>query len=204
MELCKKKQKKVEYKDFEDFEPGDAYCYLDLKRESGLFVAFSVGKWIQIICDEMYVLVAKRTQLPTYYNKISFCSDGNEQNENSILKFYNKDCVNYGQVIKDKEKQKVIGFHKRKVIGNISFEQINITKVDGFCSYLRARIGCFVRKTRNFAKRRTQIKNLLHITQTNYDFIETKNGITPAILEGLQTKPMTWNDIFNIRLSINI
>ncbi|MBU0629211.1 MAG: hypothetical protein KKC75_08545 [Nanoarchaeota archaeon] len=149
-------------------------------------------------------MAAKRTQQPTYYSKISFCSDGNEQNENSILKFYNKDCINYGQVIKDKEKQKIIGAHKRKVIGNLPFDQISITNIDGFCSYLRARIGCFVRKTRNFAKRRKQIKNLLHITQTNFDFIEAKNGITSAMLEGLQSKPMTWNDVFNIRLSINI
>ena len=81
-------------------------------------MAFSVGKWIQPICDELYELIVKRTQQPSYKNKISFCTDGNEQNENAIVKFFNKDCVNYGQVIKDKEKQIVYGIHKRKILGN--------------------------------------------------------------------------------------
>ena len=107
-------------------------------------------------------------------------------------------------MIKDKEEQKVIGIHKRKVIGNISFDKIAINNVDGFCSKLRARAGCFVRKTRNFAKRRKQIINLLHITQTNHNFIESKNGKTPAMKENLTKKIWSWNDVFNLILSIKI
>ena len=76
--------------------------------------------------------------------------------------------------------------------------------VDGFCSKLRARVGCFVRKTRNFAKRRKQITNLLHITQTNHNFIEFVNGITPAMKENLTKKIWSWNDVFSVRLSIKI
>ena len=144
------------------------------------------------------------TQQPTYYNKINFCSDGNEQNENALLEFFNKDCINYGQVIKEKEKQIVYGTHKRKVIGNLNYNEIRINNIDGFCSKLRARVGCFVRETRNFAKKRKQIINLLHITQTNHNFIEARSGITPGMKEGLIDKILTWNDIFNVRLSIKI
>ena len=194
----------MECKYTKDFEQGDAYAFLAYKRETDFFEAFSVGKWIQDTCDELYELIAKRTQQPTYYNKINFCTDGNEQNENAIPKFFNKDCVNYGQVIKDKEEQKVIGIHKRKIIGNISFDKIAINNVDGFCSKLRARAGCFVRKTRNFAKKRKQIKNILHITQTNHNFIESAKGTTPAMKEGLTKRILSWNDIFNKRLSISI
>jgi hypothetical protein len=86
----------------------------------------------------------------------------------------------------------------------MDYEEIAINNMDGFCSYLRARGGCFVRKTRNFAKRRKQIINLLHITQTNYNFIEAKNKETPAMRERLTHKVGTWNDIFNMRLSIKI
>ena len=106
----------MELKYTQDFEPGDAYSFLAYKRETDFFEAFSVGKWIQNTCDELYELIAKRTKQPTYYNKINFCTDGNEQNENAIPKFFNKDCVNYGQVIKDKERQIVYGIHKRKII----------------------------------------------------------------------------------------
>ena len=152
----------------------------------------------------MYGLVAKRTQQPSSKNKIIFCSDGNDQNNTALLRFFNKNCVAYGQVIKAKDDNgKIIGRFTRKVIGNLSHDQIAINNIDGFCSYLRARIGCFVRKTRNFAKKRKQIVSLLHITQTNHNFIEVKRGATPAMLEGLMNKPLTWKDVFNMRLSIN-
>ena len=168
-----------------------------------MFVAFAVGKWIQETCNELYEKIAERTQQPTYYNKISFCTDANEQNENALLEFFSKDCINYGQVIKDKEKQIIFGIHKRKVFGNLPFDEIAINNVDGFCSKLRARAGCFVRKTRNFAKKRKQIRSLLYITQTNHNFVESVNSMTPAIKEGLTKKVWSWNDIFNERLSIN-
>jgi len=112
--------------------------------------------------------------------------------------------VNYGQVIKDKVQQKIIGSHKRKIFGNISFSDIKINKIDGFCSKLRARAGCFVRKTRNFAKKRKQIQNVLQIVQTNHNFIESKKGETPGMREGLTKKIWSWNDVFNQRLSINV
>src|SRR3989338_2844396 len=124
--------------------------------------------------------------------------------ENAIPKFFNKECVNYGQVIKDKEKQIVFGTHRRKVIGNMSYDKIAINNIDGFCYKLRARVGCFVRETRNFAKKRRQINNLLHITQTNHNFIEAVKGKTPAMREGLVQRKLSWNDVFDVRLSIKI
>ena len=86
----------------------------------------------------------------------------------------------------------------------MNYDKIKINNVDGLCSKLRARVGCFVRETRNFAKKRKQICNLLHITQTNHNFIEAKNQITPGMKEGLTNKVLSWNDIFNVRLSIKI
>jgi len=156
------------------------------------------------VCDELYELIAKRTQQPTYKNKICFCTDANKQNENAILQFFNKDSVHYGQVIKDKEQQIIYGTHKRKILGNLSYDEIRINNIDGFCSKIRARIGCFVRKTRSFPKKRRQIADLLHITQTNHNLIEEKNGETPAIKEGLTNKIWSWNDVFNARLPIRI
>ena len=167
-------------------------------------MAFSVGKWVQEVCDELYEQISKRTQQPTYKNRIGFCTDGNEQNENAILSFFNKDCVNYGQVIKDKEKQIIFGHHTRKVIGNMNYNEIKINNIDGFCSKIRARVGCFVRRTRNFPKKRKQIADLLYIIQANHNLIEAKNGETPAMRERLTSKVWTWNNIFNVKLSIKI
>lgn len=112
--------------------------------------------------------------------------------------------MDYGQVVKVRENQKVVAIFKRKVLGNISFDEIAINNIDGFCSYLRARVGFFVRKTRNFAKKRKLVRNLLHIIQANHNLIEANNGTTPMIKEGLADKVWSWNDIFNVRLSVNI
>lgn len=112
--------------------------------------------------------------------------------------------MNYGRVKKIRQKQIVIGLYKEKIFGNMSYEKIRINNVDAFCSKLRARAGCFVRKTRNFAKRRKQISNILNITQVNHNFIEAKNKITPAMKENLIDKKLDWDTIFNMRLSFKV
>ncbi len=99
---------------------------------------------------------------------------------------------------------KIIGRVARSIIGSMPHDKIGMNNIDGFCSKLRARVGCFVRKTRNFAKRRNQITNLLYITQTNHNFIEADCGVTPAMREKLTNKIWSWSDILNMRLSINI
>lgn len=195
-------EEQVKY--FPNHETGDAYAYLDIKRETNFFVAFAVGKWIQPTCDEFYHTIAKRTAQPDYKHRISFCTDGNDQSINAIPKHFHKDSVRYGRVIKDKCGQMVIGAHQEKVFGNMDYSDISINNVDGFCSKLRARAGCFVRKTRNFAKRRKHINNVLHITQTNHNFINDNEKETPAMREGLLKRKLEWHDIFNVRTSFII
>ena len=87
------------------------------------------------------------------------------------------------------------------ILGNIFKSEIGITQVDGFCSKLRERISCFTRKARSFAKRRLCIEQRLEIFSIQHNFIEMKKGKTPAMREGLQSKSLTWNIFFQIRLS---
>ena len=171
-----------------------------MKRETALFAAFSVGKWIQDVCGELYAQIAKRTQQPTYYGKISFCTDGNDQNLNSMLKVFNNDCVNYGQVIKDKVAQKVIGSHVRKVLGNPAYTGIYINNVDGFCSALRERTKCSVRRAKTFAKKRRTISDLLAIYQAYHNLVDARKGETPCMREGLTSKVWSWSELFHLRL----
>jgi hypothetical protein len=165
-------------------------------------VAFSVGKWIQEVSNDLYKKISERTQQPTYYNKINFCTDGNDQNLNAMLMFFNKDCINYGQKIKDKEQQKIIGCHKRKVLGNMSYEKISIAHVDGLCSALRERIKFSVRKGRAFAKKRITIKELLDIYQAYNNVIYAKKGQTPCMKEKIVSKIWTWSELLHKRISI--
>ncbi len=166
-----------------------------------MFVAFSVGKWIQETSDELYELIAHRTQQPTYKNKIGFCTDGNDQNENAITKFFNKDCVNYGQVIKDKEKQKVIGRHKRRVLGSMGYEEISIAHVDGLCKAFRERGKCFVRKASTYPKKRETVWIILSIYQAYHNFIDVRKKETPCMREGITDYVWSWGKLLNVKVS---
>ena len=165
-------------------------------------MAFAVGKWIQETCDELYALIVKRTQQPSYYNKINFCTDGNEQNENAILEFFNKDCIKYGQVIKDKEKQVIYDCHKRKVIGNLSFDKISIAHVDGLCSALRERTKCSVRNAKTFAKKRATVRDLLAIFQAYHNLIDARYGKTPCMREGIASSIWYWGKLLNVKIDV--
>jgi hypothetical protein len=168
-----------------------------------LFVAFSVGKWIQETCDELYELIANRTQQPTYYSKINFCTDANKQNESAIIKFFHKDSVNYGQVIKDKEHQIIYGTHKRKVLGNMSYNAISIAHVDGLCKALRERGKCFVREASTYPKKRKSIWNLLAIYQAYHNLIEAKQEETPCMKEGITYFVWSWGKLLNVKISVD-
>lgn len=146
-------------------------------------------------------MIAKRTQQPTSKHKINFCSDGNDQNINAIIKKFNKDSVNYGQVIKDKEKQIIIGRHKRKVIGNIAFNDISIAHVDGLCSALRERMKFSVRKAKTFAKKRSTIAELLAVYQAYHNLIDARQGKTPCMKEHISDKKWSWSILLHKRLS---
>ena len=167
-----------------------------------MFVAFSVGKWIQETSDELYELIAERTQQPSYKNKITICTDCNDQNENAIPKFFNKDCVNYGQVVKDKEKQRVIGRHKRKVFGNMPYNEISIAHVDGLCKAFRERGKCFVREASTYPKKRKTIWNVLSIYQAYHNLIDARKGQTPCMKEGISDYVWFWGKLLNVKISV--
>ena len=144
--------------------------------------------------------VAERTRQPTYRNKIGFCTDGNDQNLSAILESFNKDCVNYGQVIKDKVMQKVIGSHVRKVFGNLAYSEIYINNIDGFCSALRERLKFAVRRAKTFVKRRNTISEMLAIYQAYHNLIKAESSKTPCMLEGITVKVWSWSNLFHQRL----
>ena len=120
-----------------------------------------------------------------------------------MLKFFNKDCINYGQVIKDKEKQLVYDMHKRKVVGNLPFDEISIAHVDGLCSALRERMKCSVRKAKTFAKKRKTIRELLAIYQAYHNLIDAKYGLTPCMKESLTSCVWSWGKLLNAKISVD-
>ncbi len=147
-------------------------------------------------------MLSKRVRFPTSKRKITIISDGNKQNLIGIPNHFPQGCINHAIRKKIKINQKIVGIISKIILGNILKDEISITQIDGFCSKLRERISCYTRKARSFAKRKLCIEQRLEIFSIQHNFIEKKKGETPAMKEGLQSKPLTWNIFFHKRLSI--
>ena len=109
--------------------------------------------------------------------------------------------MNYGVRKKIRRGQKIVGIVSKLVMGYIPKDQISITQIDGFCSKLRERIGCFVRRARSFVKRKLTLEQRLEIFGTQHNFMEAKHGETPAMLEGVMRRKLTWSEVLHTRLS---
>ena len=68
-------------------------------------MAFSVGKWTQKTCERMVEKLFDRTELPFPDNKIEIFTDGNYDYTHVLPDYYVGTCVNYGQLIKIREKE---------------------------------------------------------------------------------------------------
>ena len=147
-------------------------------------------------------MLSNRVRFPTAKRKITIISDGNKQNLIGIPNHFPQGCINHAIRKKIKINQKIVGIISKITLGNIPKDEISITQIDGFCSKLRERISCYTRKARSFAKRKLCIEQRLEIFSIQHNFVEAKKRKTPAMLEGLQNKPLTWNTFFHKRLSI--
>lgn len=118
-----------------------------------------------------------------------------------MLSFWNKDCIKYGQLIKDREQQRVIGRHKRWIFGYGNYDEISIAHIDGYCAKLRERVARFVRGAKTYSKKRKVLKEMLDIAQANNNLIEIKEKEkTPAMIEGLVSEKWSWSKLLHKRL----
>ena len=69
-------------------------------------MAYSTGKRVQDTADELMGLIKKRGKQPTEDEKATFFSDGNNQYTNAILEDFDEKTINYGQIIKQREKSR--------------------------------------------------------------------------------------------------
>jgi len=132
---------------------------------------------------------------PTKRHKLKIVSDGNEQNIEAIRNNFDENCVEYSQVIKVRENQKVIAVETRNIFGEMLKEKITMRQIDSYCGTLRERIPIYVRETKAFSKKRQNVENRLDIFQLYRNFICAKKGKTPAMIEGISNKVWTWNRI---------
>jgi IS1 family transposase len=197
LDKCKKKQKKVEHKGEIRTEEGDAWVYTCLKRHSYFFVAFAVGKWTQETCREMIFDLARRVELLFGKKRVQFFTDGNDDYTYILPDYFKTENMDYGQLIKIREKGRVIRKEKIIIFGSPDMEDIETTDVENFNSILRERIGRLVRKTKCFSKLKYRLKCCLQLFLFYWNFMsEIQRKVTPAMIEGLSDRIWTWHDFF--------
>ena len=139
--------------------------------------------------------VFERTQLPLPDNKIEIFTDGNNDYKHILPEYYADTCIDYGQLIKIREKGRVVDKEKRIIYGNPDPKDIETTDVENSNGILRGRTGRLVRKTKCFSKTKQRFESALHLFQFYWNFINNfKRRTTPAMLEGLTDHPWTWTD----------
>ena len=164
-----------------------------------MHIAHAVGKWNEETCKEFYGLIKNRVRKPTRRHKLKIISDGNKQNIEEIKNNFDESCVDYAQVIKVRENQIVVALEKRNVFGKTNEEEITMHQIDSYCGTLRERIPIYVRETKAFSKKRQNIENRLDIYQLYRNFIWAKKRVTPAMIEGITKKHLTWEAIITKR-----
>ena len=188
-----KKNKNLQKNDPEEY--GDCWTYTCFKRDSGLFLAFESGKRIESTCACMLDLFFDRMDLPYPENKISIYTDGNIQYTICLPKLYCEPCLNYGQVIKVKKKNKLVCVVKERIMGNPDVSSISTSIVEGYNNKIRQRLSRFGRKTASFSKKVKGYITTLNIFQFVHNFIDIKlDHQSPAMIEGITDHLWNWTD----------
>ena len=166
-----------------------------MKRESLLFVAFSIGRWTQKTCSLLLSKVRSRVKKPGKNDRVSFFSDGNDDYAYVLPRLYRLNNVNYGQLVKIRVKGRVVDKIKRTVYGSIPDKKIETTFVEGFNSIIRERVGRLVRKTKCTSWSNCSLARALELFQFYWNFMDPiKCKSTPGMIEGLTDHVWTWND----------
>jgi len=150
----------------------------------------------------MLAKLSRRVSVPSASDKLTIYSDGNDDYTYVLPEFYPVDFINYGQVVKIREKGTVVGKVKRVIYGNPKPSDIEITNIENFNGILRERIGRLVRKTKCFPKKKKQLENAMELFQFHWNVMDPlPNKLTPAMIDLLTDHIWSWHEFFYFRLS---
>ena len=106
--------------------------------------------------------------------KIIVATDGNFQYVDTLADLYCESCIDYGQVIKRKENNRLVEIIRVKIWGDPEICSISTSIVEGYNNKIRQRISRFVRKTASFSKSVSSCINALDLFQFVNNFIDLK------------------------------
>ena len=150
----------------------------------------------------MLTKFAQRIKPPTPENPLTIFSDGNDDYTTVLAELFPANCMNYGQLIKIRERGRVVDKIRRVVYGNSALEDIETTYIENHNGILRGQLSRLVRKTKCIGKRKYRLENALHLFQFYWNFMHpiTRKKLTPAIMEGKASKIWTWGGFLHAKL----
>ena len=155
-------------------------------------------------CNQFLFLVASRLRIPQPPIQISITTDGNPQYLTALLKQFPASCIDYGRRVKHHAKNRLAAVIREKVLGDPEITSISTSVVEGYNNKIRQRISRFVRKTASFSKTIGGHIRAMDIFQFASNFIEPKNGMTPAMREGITDRIWTWKELLTYHFSYNL
>ena len=147
--------------------------------------------------------LSRRIRQPSKQCKMTVFTDGNDDYVYALLAFYDVSCVNYGQLIKIREKGTVVDKKRMMIYGCMDLDEIETTDVENFNGILRERVGRLVRKTKCFAKLKRRLTCSITVFQFYWNFIsELERKRSPGMMEGLTDHVWTWHEFLHQILTI--
>jgi len=145
----------------------------------------------------------RRVELPRPDHKIQLFSDGNDDYVYVLPEYYPETCMDYGQIIKIKEKGRLVEKQKRIIYGSPNLEDIETTDSENFNGILRERIGRLVRKTKCYSKRKHALINAIEFIQFHWNFMDPLHDKkTPAMLESLSDHIWSWDEFLSNNFAV--
>ena len=214
MVVRKKKQKKVDEGDGDADRHGDCWIYIAKKADTKLHLAHSTGKRVQATADKLMETVRKRGKKPTEDEKATFASDGNDQYINAILANFEAETINYGQLIKEREKGRVVGKIRMVIFGEVDDADIDTVYVERYNLTLRHGISRLVRESLCFSKCKEMLDNHLDVYQCYNNLIRVNSALTiktkkgekniertPCMAEDISDHIWTWKELLMFKVS---
>ncbi|VVB90288.1 IS1 transposase [uncultured archaeon] len=152
--------------------------------------------------------IKKCGKKPTEDNKATFYSDGNDQYIEALLKSFDKNTLNYGQIIKERENGRVVGKTKKIIFGSLYPEDIDTVYIERNNLTMRLDISRLVRKTLCFSKCKNMLDNHLDVFQCYSNLIKPHSALTiknigdlkniirtPCMAEEITNHIWTWKEL---------
>jgi len=120
--------------------------------------------------------VRKRDKIPTKDEKATFFSDGKHQYTKAIIKNFDVETINYGQLIKEREEGRVVGKPRTIIFGKVY--GIDTSYVERYNLTLRHGISIRVRKSLCFSKCKEMLDSHLGAYQCYNNLIRANSVLT--------------------------